>query len=310
MERKLKSKFFIILIPLLLIAFLTNTYASTDDTVKVSLPSFPIVINGSYINNQESEYPIVCFNGITYFPMTYYGDAFVGLNFSYYPNKKTIFVGVTERTQDKYPDFPLFSNKFKHLYAEIIDNKIALNRTYSPYFFKNKDESYPFLLFRDITYLPLTYQNAVERLDWKLSFDIHNGLIIDTTNPNRPILDDTNIGAHFVQRPVDYVYSDNDYVIYPITTYNGNYDFRYKTRDGDERTFSLRDKLINGDYHLNRTLAGNVAVDITDPVKKPILKDGVLTINAVVFNKENVSSKLLGHNIQLVIDLEKEELCN
>ncbi len=40
-------------------------------------------------------------------------------------------------------------------------------------------EEYPLLLFRDVTYFPLTWRFAVEEFGWSYYFDTTNGLVIN-----------------------------------------------------------------------------------------------------------------------------------
>jgi len=45
----------------------------------------------------------------------------------------------------------------------------------------NSKEDYPLLLFRNVTYFPLTWRFAVEEFGWGYSFDNTNGLVINST---------------------------------------------------------------------------------------------------------------------------------
>ena len=42
----------------------------------------------------------------------------------------------------------------------------------------NGNEEYPLLLFRDVTYFPLTWRFAVQEFGWSYYFDMTNGLVI------------------------------------------------------------------------------------------------------------------------------------
>ena len=55
-----------------------NYYDKPYDAV---IPTYPIYLNGIYIDNQKEEYPLINFRGITYFPMTW-RFAYEELNFN------------------------------------------------------------------------------------------------------------------------------------------------------------------------------------------------------------------------------------
>ncbi len=44
--------------------------------VQVALPNFPVTLNGTAIDNSYRQYPLLVYNNITYFPMTYYDCRF------------------------------------------------------------------------------------------------------------------------------------------------------------------------------------------------------------------------------------------
>ena len=54
-----------------------NYYNKLYDAV---IPTYPIYLNGIYIDNQKEEFPLINFRGITYFPMTW-RFAYEELNF-------------------------------------------------------------------------------------------------------------------------------------------------------------------------------------------------------------------------------------
>ena len=64
--------------------------------------------------------------------------------------------------------------------AQFVEGPIRVNGTSVD----NAAEPYPLLLFRDVTYFPLTWRFAVNEFGWQYSFDSENGLVI--TNPDAP----------------------------------------------------------------------------------------------------------------------------
>lgn len=58
---------------------ITAFAAQFKSSVNVYLPSFKVTINGVEMNNTYDKYPFIVYQGITYFPMTYSGCRFLGL---------------------------------------------------------------------------------------------------------------------------------------------------------------------------------------------------------------------------------------
>ena len=65
-----------------LLGISSSAFASAA-AVKVTLPNFPITLNGVAIDNAYRQYPIITYEGITYFPLTYNDCRFLGLTTSW-----------------------------------------------------------------------------------------------------------------------------------------------------------------------------------------------------------------------------------
>lgn len=85
--------------------------------------------------------------------------------------------------------------------AAIIDSKVTVNGKV----IDNKTEMYPLLLFRDITYFPLTWRFAVEEFGWNYSFDNKAGLRITADN-----LFYTTNGDSLIKNSGEFVSVDNE----------------------------------------------------------------------------------------------------
>ena len=65
-----------------LAAFLCTGIPSTAEAAKsvpVTLPTFDVTLNGTVVENNNRQYPLLVYNNITYVPMTYYDCRFLGL---------------------------------------------------------------------------------------------------------------------------------------------------------------------------------------------------------------------------------------
>ncbi len=152
------------------------TKAEAASSVRVSLPAFKVSLNGVNIENNFNQYPLIVYNDITYFPMTYYDSRFMGLETAWDSSTglKIIKTGANWSYQKQES-----SIKNSIIYnARIAPFKITVNgKTID-----NSKEQYPLLLFRNITYFPLTWRFAVEEFDWKYIFDQNNGLTVNSTD--------------------------------------------------------------------------------------------------------------------------------
>lgn len=166
--------FLVILI--LMLGTQTNIYAS-QSSAAVTLPSFKITLNGTQIDNVYREYPFITYKGITYFPLTYFDCRFLGTETVWNQstglevNKTGVTCGYRNYTTKV---------KNKNTYTATIPNfSIKINgKTID-----NTKEEYPLLLFKNVTYFPMTWRFCVNEFGWSYKFDNINGLSINSTNP-------------------------------------------------------------------------------------------------------------------------------
>ncbi|NLN86167.1 MAG: DUF5050 domain-containing protein, partial [Syntrophomonadaceae bacterium] len=141
-------------------------------TVPVTLPAFNVTLNGVEIDNDRSSYPLLVYKDITYFPMTYYDSRFLGLESSWNA-QRGLAVVKTGATWDYHP----YRSNSPHLNAytaQVAGFSITVNGQKVD----NHGEEYPLLLFRNVTYFPLTWRFAVDEFGWEYSFDSAGGLVI------------------------------------------------------------------------------------------------------------------------------------
>lgn len=58
--------------------------------VTVTLPDFPVTLNGIELQPSIEDYPVIVYNNITYFPMTYHYANFLGLSTEWADNTLTV----------------------------------------------------------------------------------------------------------------------------------------------------------------------------------------------------------------------------
>lgn len=173
MERR-AGLFLLILMMLVNLALPAGT-VTAGQNVQVTIPTFEVSLNGVGIDNSYSQYPPIVYKDITYFPMTYYDCRFLGLE-SAWDNSRGLAIVKTD------------VNWGYHKYKTSVKNGPAYNAQVAPFRITvngkeidNSSEKHPLLLFRSVTYFPLTWRFAVDEFGWKYSFDQNNGLVINSS---------------------------------------------------------------------------------------------------------------------------------
>lgn len=205
--------------------------AEAAKSVPVTLPTFDVTLNGQVIENENRQYPLLVYNNITYVPMTYHDCRFLGLTTKWNPSDGLSimkFDMTSAYHKDSYP----VKNK-KRDTAQIASGTIKVNdKTID-----NKSEKYPLLMYRDITYFPLTWRFAVNEFGWKYQFDSKTGLNITANNIKTEsiILDDARD-----EEFLEYSYAVNDGYLY----YEGKQGEIYRRPLDDLKNDSKRVKIV------------------------------------------------------------------
>lgn len=139
----------------------------------IVLPSFAVNLNGISFDSANAKYPLIMYNDITYFPMTYFDSRLLGLETTYSLEEG---LGVAPLTGDsvEYQHEKATVPNATYDNATVASGKITVNG--KP--IDNESEEYPLLLYRDVTYFPLTWRFAVEEFGWEYHFDMASGLKI------------------------------------------------------------------------------------------------------------------------------------
>ncbi len=165
-----------------IIAFVTgiNTVMAKNN-MAVNIATFPININHEEYNNSIDvyrpndmslcEYPAVMYENITYLPLTYYNCALLGLTLEAEGNKVLI--------KQANSDFPA-----EYLKDQSGENKEKITVTVCPFDLNiagkdYSDEKYPALFYKNIVYLPLTWNVVDGIMHWDYSFG-ENGIELYT----------------------------------------------------------------------------------------------------------------------------------
>ena len=145
-------------------------------TVRVSLPSHAVTLNGQTVSSDYSRYPFLVYKDITYFPMTYYDCRLLGLSTSW-SREDGLAIEKDDAGLSEYSREVQSAKNAGTQQAQITEGPVRVNgKTID-----NSSETYPILSFRNVTYFPLTWRFAVEEFGWDYHFDGDAGLII--SNP-------------------------------------------------------------------------------------------------------------------------------
>lgn len=165
----MKKFIFTVLIVFSLLACAAYAKAAT-------LPEFEVKLNGTTVDSEYREYPLIQYNGVTYFPLTYYDCRFMGLSTKWDNDTRTLYID-KDNIAGIYHDYAVETKNDHYQDAWIYGAKIVINGEE----INNFKEEYPLLILRDVTYFPLTWRFAHDCFGWSYSFS-EKGLSIESDN--------------------------------------------------------------------------------------------------------------------------------
>jgi|GEM_PF-5456453 len=176
----------------LVIAFAVVPVSAAGKTVSVDIADYPIALNGQKMDNAYAAYPLILYNQITYFPMTYYDCRFMGVTTDWNQSTATLKIDATGVSEAYHATTQNAPNP-KSAAATVADYNIIINgKTIN-----NASEEYPLLNFRDVTYFPMTWRFCVDEFAWKYNYTNETGLAIAsdaTLADNPPVVNPTPAG--------------------------------------------------------------------------------------------------------------------
>ena len=123
-----RCKFLTLMLALLLLLQSSALAADKGKTVTVTLPTFAVTLNDTKIDSAHSEYPLIVYRDITYFPMTYHASRFLHLKSNWYQTepKGTLFVGYSDASEDTWTDKMCIRDRHKGLETAGVAGSIAV----------------------------------------------------------------------------------------------------------------------------------------------------------------------------------------
>ena len=165
------------LLSALLLLCLSAPAAQAAAPVTVTLPNFPITLNGTIIDNAHRQYPLLVYQGITYFPLTYHDTRYLGVESRWDEDTQTLFVNASNIAGGYQAQQQKQANA-KSASAAICPYTVVIGGQTVD----NSQETYPLLVFRNVTYFPMTWAYGVEQFGWQYAFDPAKGLTIASAN--------------------------------------------------------------------------------------------------------------------------------
>ncbi len=145
--------------------------------VRTMIPTFKVTLNGTVIQNDYSQYPLIVYKDITYFPMTYFDCRFLSVETNWLGSQKGLFIDKSE-VRGAYTPYTQANKNNRTNTAALVTFPVTINgKTIN-----NNKEPYPLLNFRNVTYFPMTWRFCVDELGWEYSYDSKNGLVIQSSN--------------------------------------------------------------------------------------------------------------------------------
>ena len=180
------------------IMLLLPTFVFGENTdVDVKIPDYDVKVNGVKIDTEHSQYPVLVYKGVTYFPMTSDYLAGIGLDLKF-SNETGIKIDVKDTVKNLDQKFLGASNVLgSTVKAKLPNFAITVNDKV----IDNANEEYPVLSYKNITYFPMTWRFAVTEFGWKTSWSNEAGFGINIVKepvapaePEKKALTTTEIG--------------------------------------------------------------------------------------------------------------------
>ncbi len=156
----MKKTLFILL--LLLCISIVPSYASEEITVLI--PDYDFIIENNSVYHNNSQYPILSYKDITYFPMTHEYCRLLDVSTAWVDGEG-LFIASHPAEFSTIPSYANAQNT-KYSKAVIPDYKVYVNGKE----IDQSKEEYPLFNYRGVTYFPLTYRYATEEFFWNIDF--------------------------------------------------------------------------------------------------------------------------------------------
>jgi hypothetical protein len=269
------------------IAFLAGSSASSvfaQQYVNVNLPTFKVTMNDIVIDNNTRLYPILVYKDTTYVPMTYNDSRFLGLETDWSSDNGLQVSKIRE--QLSYNPNTGYTNSTLES-AVISEFKTTVNEKV----INNKNETFPLLVFRNITYFPLM-RYGVDEFNWTFNFDSNNGLNIKSNV--------VKIGSTIPADAKIYSQVFSNITVILDRTWNNQPGNLYVKEN------NITKRIGNSKYIYGVSYSKNGTNEIYTPVNNVSISDRWVYIVAI----DSSVSPLVSKNVRVNIDTNEVQLTN
>ncbi len=148
-----------------------------EDREYLSSPTFDVTLNGKAYDSKKCDYPMLYYKEITYLPLTADNMAYMGLSFELLPEENKAYVRSAPISSDKHSAHttPLWIDLvYKPLYIPDTEAEVLGGKANEEY------PDYPFIVYKNVYYMPMTWEYMHDVLGWQYSFDHEKGLVVDS----------------------------------------------------------------------------------------------------------------------------------
>ncbi|PYI51830.1 DUF5050 domain-containing protein [Paenibacillus flagellatus] len=149
--------------------------AADSPAVRAAVSDYPVAVNGTVIDARHSEYPPLVYKGITYFPMTWSHTTALGLTVDWKADSGLSLTKTNVCAPFVQPLTNGVRTSEKSVAATVASFPVQVNG--KPV--SSAQEPYPILLFRNITYFPMTWTYTHDEFGWQTSWDDQRGFGIE-----------------------------------------------------------------------------------------------------------------------------------
>ena len=311
----MKKLFFIIL--LLTGTLVITVFASAaSNNVTVVLPAYKCNINETGVSLNDSQYPLLSYNDITYFPMTWNYCKSMDLVTEWVDGQGLYIASKPTYDKPEFQVYPLDKN------AKNTSKMTATKVTYPVYIDGEPapvDERYPLLNFRNITYFPMTWTYAHDMFGWNLDFQ-DRVFKVDTFLDRPDRLNYSRIwsenGIYYGEQSEKSSLTEYLYNVYYWDSATGKttlekenitheeYDafFSSKSKDNSVITNDVSDEILLKDNHIY--FRNNLMSDSNGPINFDKEEDGIFAeektahgvtwLEMLIYNREIAESSVNG----------------
>lgn len=297
----------ILLLACMLVFPAKMAFASSSD--EAMIVDFPVTLNGILMNNVNSDYPILTYKDITYFPLTWNMCRFMGLT-SEWDQEKGLSISKSDQTYGYQPDENTINNMSEVCTVTVPEYKITINGET----IDNNEQQWPLLNFRGVTYFPLTWHYAVDEFGWNYSWSSQKGLTVSNpsgkTDSEYTILSLLN-GLTF-GKGYSFKASYYDHQTGKTTDYEGTVQNNYKGND----FISLVQFSTPDDYHNYKVTGGGntyigsnpqnsgFSIDIPGDINLQLLESDINNLPVVKISEMLLNLHFTGSDIQKIVDFD------